>query len=113
MKKALTDGSRICEIVDAGNEFEAHASLVWVDVADDTMTKDTWVDDAVVKFTLPTPTMDDLRSKRDALLAQSDWTQVADAPGNTAAWATYRQALRDLPANTSDLADITWPTPPA
>lgn len=113
MKKALTDGTRICEIVNDGDEFEVHSSLVWVEVADDTSVKDTWVNNAVVKFTLPTPTMDDLRSKRDALLAQSDWTQVADAPGNTAAWATYRQALRDLPANTADLADITWPTPPA
>ncbi len=113
MKKALTDGSRICEIVNDSAEFEVHSSLVWVDVADDTTCKDTWVDDAVVKFSIPAMTMIDLRSKRDALLANSDWTQVADAPGNTAAWATYRQALRDLPANTADPADITWPTPPA
>ena len=113
MKKALTDGTRICEIVNDGDEFEVHSSLVWVGVADDTTTKDTYVDDAVVKFSIPAMTMIDLRSKRDALLADSDWTQVADAPGNTAAWATYRQALRDLPANTADPADITWPTPPA
>ena len=35
---------------------------------------------------------------RNAQLAASDWTQVADAPVDKAAWATYRQALRDLPA---------------
>lgn len=109
MKKALTDGTRICEIVNDGEEFEVHASLVWVEVADDTTTKDTLVDDAVVKFTLPTPTMIDLRSKRDALLLKSDWTQVADAPVNAAAWATYRQQLRDLPANTADPANVVWP----
>jgi hypothetical protein len=109
MKKALTDGTRICQIVADGAEFEVHSSLAWVDVADDTTTKDTWVDDAVVKFTLPTPTMIDLRLKRDALLADSDWTQVADAPGDTAAWATYRQSLRDLPANTVDPANPVWP----
>jgi len=35
---------------------------------------------------------------RNAALAASDWTQVSDAPVDKAAWATYRQALRDLPA---------------
>ena len=39
-----------------------------------------------------------LRLHRDRLLAQSDWTQLPDAPVDKAAWATYRQALRDLPA---------------
>lgn len=37
------------------------------------------------------------REKRDLLLAQSDWTQVADTPVDKQEWATYRQALRDLP----------------
>jgi hypothetical protein len=35
---------------------------------------------------------------RNAKLSQSDWTQLSDAPVDQAAWATYRQALRDLPA---------------
>jgi hypothetical protein len=35
---------------------------------------------------------------RNAALAASDWTQTLDAPVDKAAWATYRQALRDLPA---------------
>jgi hypothetical protein len=40
-----------------------------------------------------------MRIQRDRLLAESDWTQAADDPtGNAAAWATYRQALRDFPA---------------
>jgi hypothetical protein len=38
-----------------------------------------------------------VRAQRDRLLADSDWTQLADAPVDQAAWATYRQALRDLP----------------
>ena len=41
---------------------------------------------------------------RNAELAKSDWTQVEDAPVDKAAWATYRQALRDLPAQ-GGLAD--------
>ena len=39
-----------------------------------------------------------MRHHRDRLLAESDWTQVADAPVDQQAWATYRQALRDFPA---------------
>ena len=39
-----------------------------------------------------------MRLHRDRLLKESDWTQVADAPVNQQAWATYRQALRDFPA---------------
>jgi hypothetical protein len=35
---------------------------------------------------------------RNAALAASDWTQTLDAPVDKKAWATYRQALRDLPA---------------
>ena len=54
-----------------------------------------------------------LRAERNRRLADSDWTQVADAPADAAAWSTYRQALRDLPANTTDPTSPDWPTPPA
>ena len=53
-----------------------------------------------------------VRLWRNAQLARTDWTQVADAPVNAAAWATYRQALRDLPA-TINLADPVLPDPPS
>lgn len=54
-----------------------------------------------------------LKSRRMYLLSASDWTQVPDAPVDHAAWAAYRQALRDLPANTADPRDPQWPSPPA
>jgi len=54
----------------------------------------------------------ELRIERDGKLSASDWTQTADAPVDAAAWATYRQALRDLPANTADPANPSWPTKP-
>jgi Phage tail assembly chaperone protein len=55
-----------------------------------------------------------LRSQRDALLRDSDWTQLPDAGvADTAAWATYRQKLRDLPAATPDPGRPRWPTPPS
>lgn len=55
---------------------------------------------------------DRIRNKRNYLLSESDWTQVADAPGDKAVWAIYRQALRDLPASGSDPDALTWPTAP-
>lgn len=55
-----------------------------------------------------------LRVERDNLLFDSDWTQVRDITlANDNDWKTYRQALRDLPANTSDPANPTWPTKPS
>lgn len=53
------------------------------------------------------------RMTRDSYLAASDWTQVPDAPVDQAAWAVYRQALRDLPANTTDPRNPDWPALPA
>jgi hypothetical protein len=38
-----------------------------------------------------------VRAQRDRLLTDSDWTQILDAPVDRTEWATYRQALRDLP----------------
>lgn len=55
---------------------------------------------------------DSLRIERNRRLAASDWTQVADAPVDAAAWAAYRQALRDMPGNTADPHNPAWPTPP-
>lgn len=48
------------------------------------------------------------RQHRNALLRESDWTQLDDSPVNKATWRTYRQALRDHPLDGSDL-----PNPPA
>jgi hypothetical protein len=53
------------------------------------------------------------RAQRNALLARSDWTQVADAPVDQAAWATYRQALRDITEQEGFPEVINWPTTPS
>lgn len=53
-----------------------------------------------------------VRSERNGLLADCDWTQIADAPVDDLVWAVYRQALRDLPANTTDPFNVQWPEPP-
>ena len=53
-----------------------------------------------------------VRERRDLLLARSDWTQLPDAPVDAAAWATYRQALRDVPQQDGFPASVAWPTQP-
>jgi hypothetical protein len=54
----------------------------------------------------------EIRTERDAKLTESDWTQVADAPVDQAAWATYRQALRDIPDQAGFPNEVNWPTAP-
>ena len=54
----------------------------------------------------------EVRTERDAKLAETDWTQVADAPVDQAAWATYRQSLRALPEQAGFPNTIDWPTSP-
>jgi len=56
----------------------------------------------------------DKREYRDMLLKESDWTQFGDSPlsdSKKTEWATYRQSLRDLPAQ-SGFPDIDMPTKP-
>lgn len=53
-----------------------------------------------------------MRNQRNGLLSQSDWTQVADAPVDQQAWATYRQALRDVTQQPEFPLEIIWPTQP-
>ena len=56
-----------------------------------------------------------VRSARNRRLAESDWTQLADQPfsaDDQAAWAAYRQALRDLPESAGFPHDVTWPEAP-
>jgi hypothetical protein len=49
-----------------------------------------------------------IRVERNKLLVESDWTQLPDAPVDAAAWATYRQALRDV-TDQANPFNIVWP----
>ena len=62
-----------------------------------------------------TPTDEEIyaaRQERNALLVASDWTQVADAPVDQAAWAAYRQELRDVTSQETFPSEVTWPVAP-
>jgi hypothetical protein len=72
-------------------------------------------EDPFVQFNI----MDWIRGRRNILLKNCDWTVGDDSPLNDtkkAEWQTYRQALRDVPANNSSAStrdDVVWPTQPS
>jgi hypothetical protein len=53
-----------------------------------------------------------IRDKRQRLLVNSDWTQLADSPADKAAWAIYRQALRDISTQPGFPWAVDWPVAP-
>lgn len=56
---------------------------------------------------------DATRSERNSRLSATDWTQARDIPETTTAkWATYRQALRDVPDQSGFPFCIEWPEKP-
>lgn len=57
-----------------------------------------------------------LRKHRNRYLASCDWTQAQDSPlsdSKKTEWATYRQALRDLPASWTPAETVTFPSEPS
>ena len=52
-----------------------------------------------------------IRAERNAKLAACDWTQLPDAPVDSVAWSSYRQALRDV-TNQANPFNIIWPEKP-
>lgn len=77
------------------------------------------VDGAIVEGAIQElPIAEQVRRIRNSRLLQCDWTQAVDSPlsdSKKAEWATYRQALRDMPTNLSGettIENVTFPTPP-
>lgn len=56
---------------------------------------------------------DEVRAQRNNRLSRCDWTQVLDAPVDRAAWADYRQALRDITNQQGFPFNVAWPSEPA
>tara|TARA_Y100000401_G_scaffold21164_1_gene14163 strand:+ start:2025 stop:2378 length:354 start_codon:yes stop_codon:yes gene_type:complete len=115
-KKALIFEGKVVDIADT--EFEVHKDFTWVDATDDTEFHGSWDGS---KFG-PADTRTDeqkteaawvnLRLFRDSKLRQTDWMALSDVTMSDA-WKKYRQDLRDLPANTANPMNITWPTQPS
>jgi hypothetical protein len=65
----------------------------------------------IAAYVVPAATWDEVRAKRNALLAGTDFHALSDVTMSDEMTA-YRQALRDVPADNSDPDDISWPTKP-
>ena len=60
-------------------------------------------------------TWDDIRTTRDEILRDTDWTMTTGATVDQAQWAAYRQVIRDIPQTYKDKTpdDVVWPTQPS
>ena len=60
-------------------------------------------------------TWDSIRSTRDQILRDTDWTMTTGASVDQAQWAAYRQVIRDIPQTYKDKTpdDVVWPTQPS
>lgn len=89
-----------------GNDL---SGLVWKDT-------NTHFDEALFLETYKKLVLNDVRKERDNLLDKTDKYVTIDYPHPTPeakqAWLDYRQALRDLPANTMDPENPAWPESP-
>lgn len=76
---------------------------------------DMWVIDYNKNLYPESVASQNVKKKRTDLLEECDWTQLPDSPlsdSDKTAWATYRQALRDVPSQEGFPFTITWPTKP-
>ena len=103
--------------------FYQKAGFVVLTIQDNTVTGMAANEAAYARWQAEHPPVDpdaelaaEVRSRRDQLLAETDWTQVLDAPVDAItreAYRTYRQALRDIPEQPGFPRDVTWPELPA
>ena len=103
-----------------GNTYEG---INWLDKTQTKPTEDE-VNKKIDELKAAEP-MNLLREERDRLIGQSDWMIIKAKETSTnipAAWKTYRQSLRDLPASSNpkldsegflDMTSVTWPTKPS
>ena len=90
------------------NDVEEHGRAIYTQIK---------ADGNIAPYVPHIPTDEELaafiRDERDALLIQTDWTQLPDVPESTReAWADYRQALRDIPQQAGFPHEVVWPEPP-
>ena len=101
VKRILDDGTITSIPMDENNtdyiEYLEWAKSNTVEAADDLLT---W---------------DYIRSKRNGILRDTDWTMTTGATVNQTDWAAYRQAIRDIPQTYKDKtpSDVVWPSEPS
>lgn len=85
---------------------------VFIDQVVDGVTITAAEQEASYKATKDAEQAKNVRTTRNQLLKDCDWTQLSDSTANKEAWATYRQALRDVTEQEGFPWTITWPDAP-
>ena len=106
-------------VVRDGAEQDANNNWVqaWVerdmfsDTTEDGVTTTKAEHEAAYQARLDTEAAERVRSERDQKLKDTDWMGMSDVTMSTK-WATYRQALRDVPSQAGFPNTITWPDEP-
>ena len=106
-------------VVRDGAEQDANNNWVqaWVerdmfsDTTEDGVTTTKAEHEAAYQARLDTEAAERVRSERDQKLKDTDWMGMSDVTMSTE-WATYRQALRDVPSQAGFPNTITWPDEP-
>ena len=106
-------------VVRDGAEQDANNNWVqkWVerdmfsDTTEDGVTTTKAEHEAAYQTRLDTEAAERVRSERDQKLKDTDWMGMSDVTMSTE-WATYRQALRDVPAQDGFPHNVTWPDEP-
>jgi hypothetical protein len=113
MRLAKIDGRGVVEQVIVVNPLDIPSWCSDWPASDYANIGDGYVDGVFIPRAVPSDVQaKSVRQQRNTLLAASDWTQIADAPVAQAAWAIYRQALRDITDQAGFPHNITWPTEP-
>lgn len=71
---------------------------------------------AVIDEVILSEKWENIRSTRQKLISETDWTQITDAPlsiEKKSEFSAYRQALRDIPQNYTHPDDVIWPEKPS
>jgi hypothetical protein len=85
---------------------------VFIDQVEDGVTTTAAEQEATYKAQKDAEQAKSIRATRDEKLSECDWTQVEDAPVDKTVWATYRQALRDVTAQSGFPWTVEWPAKP-
>ena len=96
-----------------GDPYSGAERLIWEDEGEGPIQAELEKEKPTIKNILG---FQKLRHDRDLKLSETDWVVTKASETGVAesdAWKTYRQALRDLPSNTSDPFNPTWPTKPS
>ena len=110
---SITAENSIAVELPPSNDLQLWQQDQWVDRPTRPDDNHLWVDGAWQLDELSLVTT--IHRQRNMFLTKSDWTQIPNNPltaEQQTAWATYRQALRDITTQSGYPFDVTWPTTP-